>query len=189
MDRTKHEYRERRVHRCSGGAGDRRRGRWDRHRDELGLLVRAVSARRPAGDNRSQAPISHAPVTVTNRAVGAGDPPGAPSAPTGLRSWGFSAAREGRCECCHTAYSAGDLVVWDSVGLVLAQHRSVSGRRWPRPATALLRARSPSDGYVPTGYGGNSPLPLPVSLYGGSQDAVILAAGTGHERPGGATHP
>jgi len=41
-------------------------------------------------------------------------PPGLP------RTVGVPAAREGRCECCHSAYSAGDLVVWDSVGLVLA---------------------------------------------------------------------
>ena len=70
-----------------------------------------MSEPRPAGDHREQAPRPPAAVTVTvtNHAV--------------------SAAREGRCECCHTAYSAGAMVVWDSVGLVLAQHRSVSSRR------------------------------------------------------------
>jgi hypothetical protein len=46
-----------------------------------------------------------------------------------LRGSGVPATRGGRCECCHTAYSAGALVIWDSVGLVLAQHRSVSSRR------------------------------------------------------------
>ena len=39
------------------------------------------------------------------------------------------ATRQGRCECCRTGYPAGSLVVWDSVGLVLEQHRSISSRR------------------------------------------------------------
>jgi len=42
---------------------------------------------------------------------------------------GVPAARRGRCECCNTAYPAGALVVWDSVGLVLLTHRSATSRR------------------------------------------------------------
>lgn len=53
-----------------------------------------------------------------------------PSAPAIIhRREGVPAARDGRCECCRTSYAAGALVVWDSVGLVLAAHRSVSTRR------------------------------------------------------------
>lgn len=45
------------------------------------------------------------------------------------RRHGVPAARGGLCECCRATYAAGALVVWDSVGLVLAAHRSVSTRR------------------------------------------------------------
>lgn len=42
---------------------------------------------------------------------------------------GVPATRGGNCECCRTAYPAGELVVWDAIGLVLVEHRSVSSRR------------------------------------------------------------
>ena len=60
--------------------------------------------------------------------VGSG-PARAAGQPTGSRGSGVPAARAGRCECCGTAYPAGTVVVWDSVGLVLDRHRSVSSRR------------------------------------------------------------
>ncbi len=49
-------------------------------------------------------------------------------APVHGRRDGVPAARRGQCECCRTLYAAVTLVVWDSVGLVLAAHRSVSSR-------------------------------------------------------------
>jgi len=66
------------------------------------------------------------------------------------------AAREGRCECCHSAYSAGDLVVWDSVGLVLAQRQQpppmithISAFVQLRPFGREPRRRSPTRIYSP----------------------------------------
>jgi len=52
---------------------------------------------------------------------------------------GVPAAHRGSCECCNTAYPAGALVVWDSVGLVRLTHRSASSRR---QTPAVRRASS-----------------------------------------------
>ena len=49
--------------------------------------------------------------------------------PSSTNKKGVPATRQGRCECCRTGYPAGSLVVWDSVGLVLEQHRSRSSRQ------------------------------------------------------------
>ena len=51
------------------------------------------------------------------------------SLPRNTKKRSVPATRQGRCECCRTAYPAGAFVVWDSVGLVLEQHRSISSRR------------------------------------------------------------
>ena len=53
-----------------------------------------------------------------------------PDTSSNLRRRAGPATRPGRCECCRTGYPAGSLVVWDSVGLVLEGHRSVTSRRW-----------------------------------------------------------
>jgi hypothetical protein len=65
--------------------------------------------------------------------AGTPSPPGEvsshlPGTPSGSGRKAVPATRQGRCECCHTSYPAGSLVVWDAVGLVLQGHRSVRSR-------------------------------------------------------------